>query len=366
MATYTWPLGLPQVPEKSYSETLGVRISRLAMASGPAKLRLLGDRPDELSLVYFMNEQQVQFLEDFTRNTLRISAPFNFPHPRKNSFTSTLLAQGLHDIPREQLSSVVSSLGSYTDDLGILNYSKLNEPRFENDQLLVEGAFTNSILGSNTFSGAGWSRLAGGTGTLPVLTPFNATGPDNVENSASTILFDKGAGNTTTDNSSIGSTAATVTGQSVYSSIWVRSVLPGAVYQFKLDLNGADSNVVGGLGNITVTDKWTKFKVGLTSAADTSRRVTLRLRGLQSTSNSAEVEIFNGTQVLNTSTFHSDIITPAGLTASRIADTIYYKSYLDLPLIVECRLINSTEKLYDIKEISPNYYSISLKLEVLP
>jgi len=80
--TYVWPIGLPQMPQPSYSETGGVLILRTPMDAGPAKMRRRGIRPAVLTLTYDMTTAQVLILETFVQDTLRGTSRFGLPHPR--------------------------------------------------------------------------------------------------------------------------------------------------------------------------------------------------------------------------------------------------------------------------------------------
>ena len=84
MATYTWPLALPQVPQKSFNEELGLNIIRTPVDMGPAKMRRRSLRPDVLNVSFLMTTDQVEILDQFINNTLMGTIRFNFMHPRKN------------------------------------------------------------------------------------------------------------------------------------------------------------------------------------------------------------------------------------------------------------------------------------------
>ena len=81
---YIWPPGLPQIPQKGYSETTGTNIIKTPTDSGPAKLRYRGQKPSNLNLTFIMTDSQVEILEDWVTTTLKGVIRFGFPHPRKN------------------------------------------------------------------------------------------------------------------------------------------------------------------------------------------------------------------------------------------------------------------------------------------
>lgn len=82
MANITWPVGLPQSPQKDFTETIGTNIIRSAMDAGPAKQRLRSRRPTTMALSFIMTTAQTQTLETFVNDTLLGVKRFNFTHPR--------------------------------------------------------------------------------------------------------------------------------------------------------------------------------------------------------------------------------------------------------------------------------------------
>ena len=82
MATPTWPAQLPQSPNKDFTETGGVLLTRTPMDKGPAKQRRLGMRPRTAQVQFLMNDTQVQILEAFINHTLYGTRRFEFKHPR--------------------------------------------------------------------------------------------------------------------------------------------------------------------------------------------------------------------------------------------------------------------------------------------
>lgn len=82
MAVPNWPPGLPQVPQKGFSETGGTLIIRTQTDKGPAKQRKRGSKPSVLNLTFIMTTEEVDLLESFVENTLGGVKRFNFTHPR--------------------------------------------------------------------------------------------------------------------------------------------------------------------------------------------------------------------------------------------------------------------------------------------
>lgn len=90
MAVLQWPTTLPQVPQKGFTESVGINVIRSQTDAGPAKQRRRAARPNELSVNFLMTTEQTQKLEDFIKNlptntiTPGIAGVnrFTFPHPR--------------------------------------------------------------------------------------------------------------------------------------------------------------------------------------------------------------------------------------------------------------------------------------------
>jgi len=89
MTVLSWPGSLPQVPQKGFTESVGINIIRSATDAGPAKQRRRASRPNEMNLSFLMTTAQTQTLETFIKN-LPTDTPagisgtnrFRFPHPR--------------------------------------------------------------------------------------------------------------------------------------------------------------------------------------------------------------------------------------------------------------------------------------------
>jgi hypothetical protein len=81
----SWPLTLPQTPQKGFQETVGALIQRTSMDAGPAKMRRRAARPDTMSLQYIMTTAEVDTLTTFVLDTLDGTTRFGFPHPRKGT-----------------------------------------------------------------------------------------------------------------------------------------------------------------------------------------------------------------------------------------------------------------------------------------
>lgn len=156
----------------------------------------------------------------------------------------------------------------------------------------------NTITYSEVF--ANWGKAGFGTGLAPVVTESSAPAPDGTP-TAARVVFDKGAGTTSTDRSDLAVLGGvTVTGQPTAAKLWLRSAT-GASYTMRLDFNGTGSNVGGFPSLITVTAQWQAFEIRLSSAVDTARAMRLRLRGSLGTSDYADVYVAFGQQEVGAS-----------------------------------------------------------------
>ena len=90
MPIVAWPASLPQVPQKGFTESVGINVIRSATDAGPAKQRRRASRPSEFTLNFLMTTAQTQKLEDFIKNQpTNTTTPgiagvnrFTFTHPR--------------------------------------------------------------------------------------------------------------------------------------------------------------------------------------------------------------------------------------------------------------------------------------------
>jgi hypothetical protein len=85
MASYVWPPGLPQDTGIDYQENTGLLILRSPMDAGPAKMRKRGNRPDNITVSFYMTPAQLDTLATFVNDTIKGTARFDFPHPRTNA-----------------------------------------------------------------------------------------------------------------------------------------------------------------------------------------------------------------------------------------------------------------------------------------
>jgi hypothetical protein len=82
MTVLSWPGSLPQVPQKGFTESVGINVIRTATDAGPAKQRRRASRPSQLNLSFLMTTAQTQTLEEFVKTTTSGVKRFTFTHPR--------------------------------------------------------------------------------------------------------------------------------------------------------------------------------------------------------------------------------------------------------------------------------------------
>jgi hypothetical protein len=91
----SWPAGLPQTPQKGFSEAGGALILRTQTDSGPAKERRRGRSPNTMQVSFVWTDEQTATFENFVENTLRGTKRFTFAHPRtKQSVEVRIMPQG--------------------------------------------------------------------------------------------------------------------------------------------------------------------------------------------------------------------------------------------------------------------------------
>lgn len=91
---YTWPPGLPQIPERGFTESVGVSVLRTPMDAGPAKMRKRFKRPSILNVSYLLTTAEISLLETFIFTTLQGVFRFNFPHPRTQQSVEVRIIPG--------------------------------------------------------------------------------------------------------------------------------------------------------------------------------------------------------------------------------------------------------------------------------
>jgi hypothetical protein len=82
MTISVWPISLPQVPQKGYTESLGLNIIRSQPDLGPSKQRRRGVSPNTMDVNFILTTEQAGTLESFLLTELQGVKRFKFNHPR--------------------------------------------------------------------------------------------------------------------------------------------------------------------------------------------------------------------------------------------------------------------------------------------
>jgi hypothetical protein len=178
----------------------------------------------------------------------------------------------------------------------------------------LEKQSTNNVLYSEDFSQANWAKTSAGTGSAPVVTTNYATSPDGTQN-ADLVVFDRGAGNTSSD----------------FSWLYQNFVSASATYTMSCYVKAATSADVGknlswrnfGSGSawdVTLTNEWQRVTVQETGTGS-SAEVGFYNRGGYSTGNSVSVLMW-GFQA-EQSSYPTSYIPTTTASATRVADACF-------------------------------------------
>jgi hypothetical protein len=116
-------------------------------------------------------------------------------------------------------------------------------------KLLLEPQRSNLLTASADFPSS-WSQYQNGTGSVPVVTSNNATAPDGTM-TADTVVFNSGAGTTTSDSSLIGSSLSVAAGD--YTMSFYARVTSGTAKIVSRHVAG------GNYTTINLTTQWQRF-----------------------------------------------------------------------------------------------------------
>ena len=149
------------------------------------------------------------------------------------------------DVPTDYIATTTAAVSvGPVANVPRLDYLNSSCPR-----LLLEPQRTNLVTYSEQMDNNVWNKSQSGTGVAPVVTANNAISPDGTQN-ADTVVFNSGAGTTSSDISSLfqtfGGTTATYTG-----SFYAKTASGTAQIQVRID--GSNYTV------FTITNQWQRF-----------------------------------------------------------------------------------------------------------
>jgi hypothetical protein len=182
--------------------------------------------------------------------------------------------------------------------------------------LLVEASGQNLVLRSEAFNVSGtWTLVTGGTGVNPAVTANAVISPDGTQN-AETVVFNRGAGNTVSDQSTLEQILTLAASGTYTFSVYAKATTSGDVgKQIFLRAGSAGSLIA-----YTLTSSWVRLSRIETSIASGSNVVQIGSRGGFTADNSVSVDLW-GAQVETGAIPTSYIPTTTGA-VSRAADVI--------------------------------------------
>jgi len=240
---------------------------------------------------------------------------------------------------------------SFTIDNVSIKEIQLDVPRidFTDDptgHLLLEPQSTNLLTYSEDFNQ--WSKLNGGTGSLPIVTSNNSTSPDGTQN-ADKIIFNKGNATSNSDYSLIRLDygGSDINGTS---SVYLKSDV-----NINIEISSDDISYK----TISVTTNWNRFEV----SDATSDRLSMGLRGTEPSNSSATIYAW-GAQ-LEQNSFSTSYIPTEGSIKTRLADAAFGSGSSDLINSTEGVLYAEIASLTDFSgSISINDATVSNRIEL--
>jgi hypothetical protein len=157
---------------------------------------------------------------------------------------------------------------------------------------LIEPSAQNLALQSEAFNVSGtWTLVTGGTGVNPAVTANAVISPDGTQN-AETVVFNRGAGNTVSDQSTLEQMLTLAASGTYTFSVYAKATTSGDVgKQIFLRAGGAGSLIA-----YTLTSSWVRLSRIETSMASGSNVVQIGSRGGFTADNSVSVDLW-GAQV---------------------------------------------------------------------
>ena len=220
--------------------------------------------------------------------TLTMNA--SLPEPLTHLFAPNLTTKLLSST----LTTNRASSATFVDRYDVLQTVSSDVLRVEQGGALIEGASTNKQTFSEEINpnNAGWLNKQGGVGINPTFTNNFAIAPDGTQ-TATRVQLDLNSGNTIADQSGISSGIETVIGESIAYSIYIKNN-SGVLPNLNINFNGLTAE--NSPNSIPITNEWVRYVFLLTGAAvlDVQRKLTIRLRGTQETSDTADILLWGG------------------------------------------------------------------------
>jgi len=160
----------------------------------------------------------------------------------------------------------------------------------------------NLLTRTEEFDNAVWQKIAAGTGSAPVVTANAAVAPDGTT-TADLIVFNRGAGNTLTDQSYVVQTP-TLAAATYTQSIWLKAATGGDVGK-QLGLRNAGGT---GYGVVTLTADWVRYTRTETGSSANWEIIT---RGTITADNSVSAHVWGAQlETGSTASAYQRIVTP--------------------------------------------------------